>query len=267
MEHEILKGHSPRVAGTAVKTFADSIQIDRVSLSPYMSSWLATLLSTVHADAALRIARILADRECVQDSSLLPTIPTLTMRTLERMRLAIQRKEDSQVSRELLELLVRLDLVSPLDAGSVLSVYEIVRSRLQSDSVAADDFRVGDQAASVRDLAHLCGTLMAKRLTLLEVRTKIGEVLCSVNLEPFGKKIGKAISSMLIGIGYRDPEAIDWMEEIFGYAGVGFIVQRAIADALLQLAGDHVGSRASQLKNRADCPPAIASYIIGKLRS
>ena len=267
VERAMMYGRSPRVAGTSIKTFADAVRMNERYLSSGLVSWLGALLSTVHIDAARRIAIILADQHNVEDATLLQAVPLLASQTLNRMRLAVQQAETSQLSRALLELLVRLDIASPLKTDDVLSAYEIIRSRLRTDSISSSMPRADDQAASIRDLSHLCGTLMAKRLPPIDIRTRIGEVLSSIDFGLFGSKTGKAISSMLVGIGYRDPEAASWMEELFGDVKVSLSVKRAIADAFLRLDGDHVGGRASQLKDRRDCPQAVATYIIGKLHS
>src|SRR6266704_3474266 len=100
-----------------------------------MAAWLGTLLPTVHTDAARRIAKIFADKEEASDSNLLSVAPLLMPVTLRRMRLAFEVGEDSQLSRELLEVLVRLDMVAPAPPEVVREVYDLIRSRLAtSDS-------------------------------------------------------------------------------------------------------------------------------------
>jgi hypothetical protein len=265
IENEVLNGQSPRIAGTAVKTLADAVRISLETISPEIVDWLGKLLPTEHADAARRIAEILANEQDVDDASLLPTASSLMTVTLDRMRVACRLGQDSQLSRALLELLVRLDIVAPMTSEMVREVYSVVRSRLVN---VVDDsrLRASDAAAAVRDLGHLCGTLMSKRLSSEEVRDRIADALLTTDVDSLGKRVSKTVSSMLIGLGYRDPQTVAWMEDLFAKPNAS-VVKRAIAEAVLRLDGDHVGGRASALKDHPDCPQPVAAYILGRLRS
>jgi hypothetical protein len=265
IKREVLQEPSPRVAGTAIKTIADAADRDATELSHDMVAWLTTLLPTPHTDAAQRIARLLSDQRYVSDETLISATSNIVSTVLNRMRLAIEQCEDSQLARQLLDLLIRTDRIMPLTPEQVRVIYTLTRSRLSETLIDDSKRRAEDQAAGLRDLAHLTGTLMAQRLTAAEVRGLLEELFSSVDPGRFGRKVGKAVSAMLIGLAHRDPQAINWMEDIFGRPAVSVSVRLAVAIALLQLDGNHIGGRASRLKDRPDCPPNVATYIINRL--
>lgn len=267
IEEVVLRGQSSRIARTAMKTIAEGLRVDQQTVSSSMAAWLGTLLTTVHTEAARRICEILSDERYIDRQELLPIATVLIPIVIQRLRLAAQKGEDSQLSRELIEVLVELDLVSPMAPESVREVFGIVRSRIEGPDPATNPRKVDDIAAAVRDLGHLIGTLMSKRLLASEVRERLAESLRTIDLERLGGRVTKAVSSMLIGMGFRDPDAIDWMEKLFRRTDYGPLTKLAIAEALLLVDGDHVGGRASGLKDLLDCPPIVAAYIVGRLRS
>jgi len=267
LEGVVLRGQSPRIARTAMKTIAESLRTNRKRVSPEMTAWLGTLLPTVHTEAARRICEILSDAQYIDREDLVPIAPVLMPVVIQRLRLAAEVREDSQLSRELLEVLVELDLVSPVTPDSVREVLAIVRSRLEYSDRAPNARMADDMAAALRDLGHLAGTLMSKRLLAPEVRERLAESLHIVDMERLGNRATKVVSSMLIGLGFRDPDAIDWMEELFRSTQSAPLIKLAIAEALLLLDGDQVGGRASRLKDLPDCPPIVTAYIVGRLRS
>ncbi len=264
--HEVLEEQSPRVAGTAIKTMEDSIRAAATCISADMVSWLGTLLSTVHTDTSQRLARLLGDKKYVDDDDLRSAMATLLPATLDRLRVAIRRVEDSQLARQLLDLLVRLDMAEPMSADQVRNVWDIMRSRVRVFRGDAGDLRI-DDSAGFRDIAHLCGTLMARRLASSEVRQLVEEFLFSLDLDRFGNKIGKTLESLLVGLSFRDPEAITWMERIFGRPDASELLQLAIAKALLRVDGDQADGRAAQLKNRVECFNSVSIFIMNQLRS
>ena len=75
------------------------------------------------------------------------------------------------------------------------------------------------------------------------------------------------IHSMLVGIEGRDPEALDWMEDIFGRPDTTLGVKLAIAEAFLFRDHWRPGGRASRLKDRKDCPPEVVTFIINRLHT
>jgi hypothetical protein len=267
IENVVLRGQSPRIAGTALKTIEEAVRAELEMISSDMVAWLGTLLPTVHTDTARRICSILSDKRDVDDAKLLSAAPILTPVVIDRMRVAAQLGEDSQLSRELLEVLVEVDLVMPMTPEDVRKVYNFVRSRLPAAGSAGNLGKVDEQAAALRDLSHLAGTLMSKRLPPSEVRDLISEVLHIVDLNHLGNSAEKIISSMLIGLGYRDLGAIEWMEELFIDVNYDVSLKLAIAEALLRVDGNHIGGRASVLKDRPDIPQVVAAYIVSRLHA
>jgi hypothetical protein len=182
------------------------------------------------------------------------------------MAIATRRSEDSPLVREMLELLVRVDGLAPMSAEQVRAIYQITRNRLADVSQRGDQEIVKDEGAAVRDMGHLSGTLISRRLTLTEGRMLLGEFLSAIDDARFGNKIVKVILSMLIGLAHRDSDAISWMEEVFGNEHLANVVQLAIARAMLQVDGNHIGGHAWRLKDRPDCPPEVATYIVTRLQ-
>jgi hypothetical protein len=232
-----------------------------------MTTWLGTLLSTQHADAARRIAEMLADKRYVDDRSLISGAPDLVLAALKRLRVAARLGEDSQLSRALLQVVIRLDIISPVSPEMARDVYYVVVSRLTRSTTFLERRNIEDEASAIRDLAHLCGTIMSRRIPEQEIYTLIADALWTVDLDSLGNSAVKSISAMLIGLGYRDLDAIAWMEQLFADARTSQSVKRAIAEAVLRVDGDYVGGRASVLKDRPDCPQPVATYIIGRLRT
>ena len=262
---EVLHGSSPRIAGTAIKTVIDTFERVGERVPGSICRWLVTLIYGSHTDAAQRLAALLGRSDLIDETTLSSTAAEVAPAVIERMQSAIHDHEDSQLLRELLEVLVRLDGLVPLQADEVRAVYQMTRGRLTDASKVSNDQIIKDEGAAVRDMGHLTGTLISRRLSPSEGRELLGEFLSSIDDDRFGNKIVKVIYGVLIGVGNRDPEAVAWMEDLFGGDGVANAVQLAIARAILQIDGHHVGGRASRLKDRPDCPPEVATYIITRL--
>jgi hypothetical protein len=124
-----------------------------------------------------------------------------------------------------------------------------------------------DTASAVNSIATLCGTLMARCLPSDEVRQRIGSLLAGFDPGAVANKTVRSVASMLVGIQGRDPEALDWMEGIFGRDDTALGVQLAIAEAFLVNDHRYPGGRASRLKDRKDCPPEVVTYTINRLHA
>lgn len=265
IEREVLHGPSPRVAGTAVKTVIDMLETSGQRVTDSICYWLIKLLDGPHTDATQRLATFLGRSQLIDEVTLSSAAAHVTPRVIDRMLIATRNGEDSQVARELLELLVRLDNLSPLQADEVRTVCQITRNRLNLPH-EPDPHVMKDESAAVRDMGHLMGTLISRRLSAAEGRALLGEFLSAIDGIRFGNKFVKILSSILIGLAHRDAEAISWMENLFAQEDLSNLVRLAIAAALLQIDGHHVGGLASQLKDRPDCPPEVATYIVTRLR-
>ena len=266
IEQEMLHGSSPRVAGTAMKTVIDSLELDATPVNDSVCLWLIKLIASGHTDATQRLVAFLGKSKLVDEPAISSVGHELVPVAIKRMRSATEGGEDSQLSRELLQLLVRIDGLVPVSAEDVRAIYQIIRSRLADGPREGDTRIVKDEGAAVRDMGHLAGTLIGRRLNLFEGRKMLGEFLSEIHDANFGNRVIKVILSMLVGLSHRDSEAVPWMEELFGQEGLAGIVRLAIAKAILRIDGNQVGGRASRLKDRADCPPLVATYIITRLR-
>lgn len=266
IEKEVLHGSSPRVAGTAIKTVVDTL--DRVDerLPESVCFWLVKLIGSTHTDASQRLAAFLGRSQLIDETTLSSIASNLAPIVIERMVTATQNDEDSQLTGELLELLVRLDGLVPMEAEAVRTVYQITRDRLANVSEVANRSVIKDEASAVRDMGRLMGTLINRRLSRAEGRSLLGEFLSAIDDARFGNKVVKVISSMLVGLAARDAATISWMEKLFAQESIANVIKLAIARAMLQIDGNNVGGRASQLKDRSDCPPEVATYIVTRLR-
>ena len=254
------------MAGTAIKTVIDNFESVDERVPDSICRWLVTLIGSTHTDAAQRLAAFLGKSDLIDEVTLSSIAPELAPAVTERMEIATQNREDSQLVRELLEVLVRLDGLVPMRADEVRTVYQMTRSRLTGASGVPNGQMIKDEGAAVRDMGHLTGTLISRRLSPAEGRALLGEFLSAIDDNRFGNNIVKVIFAILIGLAHRDAEAISWMEDLFGREDVANAVKLAIARAILQIDGHHIGGRASRLKDLPDCPPEVATYIITRLR-
>ena len=124
-----------------------------------------------------------------------------------RLRAAADSGEDSNLSRELLELLIRLDDHAPLDGPTVLVVYDTVRARLPLDLDQLSTGTTSDHSAAFRDLTTLSGTLMARHLSGEQVRGLFTGLLRSLDPAHLGKKIGSTARALVRSMAGHRPRA------------------------------------------------------------
>jgi hypothetical protein len=259
---QVLGGLSPRVAGTAVKAIADVVAKAGRPVDRPLAEWLTSLVATQHTDAAARVLRLIYTVEVVDDESFASIAPQLVPALMSRLDRAVDRLEDTQLIQAILECFIRADRLCPVEPDVVRQVYEsLVRSFVRAPTTGTHF----DTASAVNNIATLCGTLMARRLPSDEVRQRIGSLLAG--FDPVANKTVQSVHSMLVGIEGRDPEALDWMEDIFGRADTTLGVKLAIAEAFVFHDHRHPGGRASRLKDRIDCPPEVVTYIINRLHT
>lgn len=255
IQQQIVAGTSPSVAGTVVKTLADTHPNGPPGS---MAAWMVTLLHTPHTDAAERLTQLLIAAPALDTESLGPLIHT----AIDRMRAAADNHEDSRLHRSLLNLVIKLDKAQPTSEPEVRAIYEIVRSRL-----ASSDSSPSDRPAALRDLSTLSGALMARHTDSGTVRDLIGDVLTGPRAAHLGKKLTGSVASLLFSILGRDPDAPTWLTSIFGALGTPLDIKLAIAKALLQFEGNKPGGYASALKDRPDCPAEVTTLIVPRLQS
>jgi hypothetical protein len=260
--NRVLQGASSAVAGTSVKTLAD--QVANLPLDKAFAQWLASLTVTPHTDAARRLLALVCAAEVVDDEAYRSILPSLVPNLLDRLDRAISRHEDPQLAQAILDCLIRADRTSPLDPDIARRVYSAMVERFPKDPAKAAD---PDAPATVSNVVKLCGTLMATCLPPDEVREHIGVLLSGFDPGAIANKTTRSVASMLVGMQGRDPQASDWMEVLFGRETTMLGVRLAIAEAFL--VGDRwrQDGRASRLKDRPDCPPEVATYIINNLQT
>ncbi|MFD1044850.1 hypothetical protein ACFQ1S_04190, partial [Kibdelosporangium lantanae] len=251
---------SQKVAGTAATAIAERTVPMPVSLA----EWLMTLLPTRHTDAVKRLAILLSDRQ--HATALRAIANRLLPIVFTRMETAAAASEDSDCSRALLKLALRIDDEQPLTPDQVRHAYRIVCTRLPLDHTQGQ--RENDQSAAFRDLKTLTRTLMAKRLPEAEVRDHTETVLRAMDPRSLGKKIDRqAVTELLNSFPARDPAAVDWMEDLFGEPDIAPSVKLAIAEVFLTLDRESTaGGRAARLKERPDCPPEVIEMLLRKLK-
>ncbi|MFJ6677432.1 SEFIR domain-containing protein [Actinosynnema sp. NPDC091369] len=232
-----------------VKGIVKTITEDVHDPNPELTSWMYQLLRTRHTYAAEVLAEFLVG---------LDSAPFATEVVVDRMRNAVAAKEHSKLWRALLRLLIHLDDQQPLPPATVLTVFSLARSRLPADLRTLSDGSTSDHSAALRDMTTLSGTLMARRLPGRQVRDLITEVLRDLDPNHFGRKMAHTMEDLLRSIASRDPDALSWLEEVFGLPKIALAVQLAIAQTFLALDN----GRAARLRTRRECPAEVAELIV-----
>uniref|UniRef100_UPI000A5081D1 ATP-binding protein n=1 Tax=Streptomyces graminilatus TaxID=1464070 RepID=UPI000A5081D1 len=256
-----LNGESPAVAGTAVKTLQELEDLPWGELTP----WLCELLRSPHTDAAMRLTKILLDPSRVVDAVFTEhAIPLLGTATA-RMRRAVANDEDSNLIRNLLKLVIRVDEHATLGRDEVMEVYKITRSRLPdapqdpgsasavpgSAAPSAERERVRERSgwysAALQDVSTMCGALLGTRLSRPEIRGLLTELLTAMPEQIVSGTVRKRATTLLKGVGHRDPEGLDWLDGLFVRTDLALGIKYAIADAVLAIDGIRRDGRAEGL--------------------
>jgi hypothetical protein len=261
---QVLGTPSSRVAGAAVKTTADVLARARRPVDRPLAEWLTSLVATKHTDAARRLLELIYAAEVVDDATFAAIAPRLVPALTDRLDQAVDRLEDAQLIQAILDCLIRADRLRSIEPDVVRRVYDSLVGCLSRAPGKGARF---DTTSAVNSIATVCGTLMARCLPSDEVRQRIGSLLTGFDPGAVANKTVRSVASMLVGIQGRDPQALDWMEDIFGRADTALGVQLAIAEAFLVNDHRYPGGRASRLKDRKDCPPEVVTYIINRLHA
>jgi hypothetical protein len=260
---QVLGASSSRVARTAVRTIADVVAEAGRPLGRPLAEWLTSLVATRHNDAARGVLRLIYTVEAVDDDTFASIASGLVPALMGRLDRAVDRLEDPQLIQAILDCFIRADRLYSIEPDVVRRVYDsLVRYLFRAPTMGTHS----DTASAINKIAQVCGTLMAKRLPADEVRHRIGSLLAEFDPGAANRTV-RSVASMLVGIEGRDPEALDWMEGIFGGADTALGVKLAIAEAFLFHDHWHPGGRASRLKDRSDCPAEVVTYIINSLRN
>jgi len=257
---QVLRGQSPQVAGTAVTSFgraADGAELNGAALE-----WLASLLGSKHTEAARSVAALIKDEHRFGDGVLRPVGATIAPAAVARLRTAIEKGEDSLLMRTLVQLLARVNRASPLPVGVIEETFELIRIRLKAPSGSIPPEKRSDQFAAVTDLRIFVGQVMAQSLPGQEVRSRVGEILLTLQDSQVQSNVRGALVILLKGLGHDDlPNTCAWMRDIFAAPAVVSGVQLAIAEAMLDLDGREPGGRAAALEHESNCPVAVATYL------
>lgn len=272
-----LAGHDPKArawlagvlldgadSGPAGKA-ANMIELPVGMLSTEIVEWLITLVETPHTDAALRLARIVGDRARVDDDTLVLLSEALRDVTIRRMRHAVAAHEDSNLVRDLLSLLIRLDMLGPLSRDCVEEIYGVTRSRLPERPGEALDGQSARHSAAVRDMFRLCWTLFPERFSKAEIRELLAELLTVADVIS-RSKLSAALTGVFERLVRSDPDAFDWLtNDLFPRTDLVPGAHHAIAAAVLTVEDRQPGGRASALRTLSSCPTEVATFLLREL--
>jgi hypothetical protein len=260
----VLNGPSPRVAGTAIKTIADVVNVSGSPLSRSNADWLADLVPSMHSDAARRVLILLRAPDVVDDTTFEALAPRIAPLVTARFSAAIRANEDPQVVQAALDCLIRVDGCAPVDPNLVRTMFDALAQFIPKMTQAA--LPTNTTAAAIRTMTNLCGTLMSRRLPAEEIRERIAILLADFEPAAVANKSVRSIGSMLNGIVKRGQAGPEWLDDLFGRETTTLGVRLAIAEALLDQDNHRTASRAAGLKDRSDCPPEVVAYILPRLR-
>ena len=256
----IVEGQSLAVARTAAKAVADCVRVRGSETPGWLTEWLSTLLMTVHASASQRIAEVLSDSTLISDRDFSRVSDGVASLAGDRLVRSLRQGEDSQVVKALLDCLIRADRYSTIDPSIVREASSLLVERITGPEGSA-----ASVAADIRRMALLCGTLMARMLPAAEIRSRLEPLLVGVNPGRVPNSTVKGLSAMLFGVINRDPGAQEWLESTFERPDVSAKIKLAIAQAFVVKDHGRGGGRASRLRQRPNCPPEVASYLVNNL--
>ncbi|GAA2897456.1 hypothetical protein Acy02nite_65130 [Actinoplanes cyaneus] len=257
IREQLLERPSPRIASTAVKTIADGLAaIDR-PMEPATAAWLAELVGTRHNDACRGILALLADERRTGPEAFAALAASLVPVLADRFEESLRGSADPQLSQALLDCLIRADGTAPIAPEVVRSMFDAVWANIPGSTA---------QAALVRIVTTLSGTLLARRLPRDEVRDLIGARLAGFDPGAIANKTVRAVASLLGGLARRDPAGPDWMEDLFWRPDTALSTRLSIAEALLSLDDNRITSHAHRLTQQAGCPDEVTAYVLPRLR-
>jgi hypothetical protein len=184
-----------------------------------------------------------------------------------RLRSATSTQESSLTNRTLLELLVRVDRVSPLPGGAVNEVFDLICRRLESLPADIPQVKRNDQFAAITDLKIFVGQIMAGHMPIQDIFRRVGTVLLALADRQIQNNVRDTLTTLLKGLGHDDlPGTCSWMREIFATPGVAVGVQLAIAEVMVDLDGAELGGRAAALESETNCSVEAATYLQRRIR-
>ncbi|MEU8213031.1 hypothetical protein AB0B85_27965 [Micromonospora sp. NPDC049044] len=272
LSRALLDGPSPAAATAGMNTVGSTIRGAGEALTPELFTWVRHLLASRHTEAARQTATLLADPVITPDSLFADgTLEEVATAAADRLETAIDAREDSQLASRLVELVIRLDNVRPLDVSLIRRVV-----RKMSEPVLAISARLGDGAVlSVREKAEMAsdfsrwaetiGPLGPRRLPSGEAADLVRRVACGWDSHDLGTSISRVMAKVLRNMLSNDPTFGAWLEErLWPAAGAG--TKLAIAEAVAVYERVVPGHRALTLARRPDCPPVVAQQIHRWLR-
>src|SRR5450755_851642 len=249
---QVLHGQSTQVASTAITSFGRAV--DGIELDDTVLTWLIGLMPGKHTEATRAVAALIGDKHRFSDATL-GSITQLVPVVIARLSSAVDEDESSLTIRALLELIARVNRVSPLPANMIDEIFELIRRRLESAPLGISQVKRNDQFAAITDLKIFVGQVMAGRMPIVEVFRRVGEVLLALADRQVQNNVRDTLVTLLKGLGHDDlPGTCTWMREIFATPGVAVGVQLAIAETMVDLDGAEPGGRAAALESEANCP-------------
>jgi hypothetical protein len=254
---QLLDGPSPRIASTAVKTIADEVRSSGVPVSRPVATWLTGLLATRHHDACRRTLDLLGKAEYTDEETFADLAGRLVPTLAQKFQATVRDDADAQLTQAVLDCLVRADNNAPIDRGLVRSMFDALRAYLAAGT---------PKAAAVWMATNFCGTLLARRLDVDEVRERVDSLVTAFDPGAVSNKSVRAVAVLLGGVVRRDPAGPGWLEELFWRDGTALGTRLAIAETLLNLDDNRATSRAAHLSERAGCPTEVIAYVLPRLR-
>jgi hypothetical protein len=260
---QVLRGDSSQVASTAVVSFGRAVE--GVEMDDALLNWLTSLVPGKYPEATASVVMLIKDERHFTAKVLRSGHQDLIPVATARLRAAVAAHQ-KDLTRVLIEMLIRLNRVAGLPAGVIGEVFDLIRARLKSPPGVVSQALRNDQFAAVRDLKLFVGQVMTDCLPIQEVFRQVGEVLLELEDNQVQNNVRETLISLLTGLGHDDlPNTCTWMREIFATSGVAKGVQLAIAEVMLKLDGTEPDGRAAALEHEANCPIEVATYLQRKI--
>jgi hypothetical protein len=278
----VLNGPSPATASRGMGTVKSAADAAGLSLTRPLVEWLRGLLRTRHTEAARQSALMLLDAAITPDSALVnpargpgepagpeDLVSAVAGTAADRLAVAVDSREDTQLASTLVELIVRLDNLRPL---SPEEVRRVVNKMSEPVLGITDRLRQGTTKQSQAEMASdfsrwaaTIGPLGLRRLPITETEELVRRVVTGWDSQDLGNRIGRVTAKVLRGVLTKSPTFATWLvDDLWPSTGSG--TKLAIAEAVAVYERAVPGHRALTLARRPDCPPDVARQIYRWLR-
>lgn len=222
--------------------------------------WLVNLIRTPNHGAVVVLAETLSSDVGDDNWS---TVETEVV--VDRLVLALRRRDDPQVSGTLVTLLAQAvhdgtpsSAPSPEQVGLMVTAYSLA---LESATIVADPQRA---AAIYPQYVAVVANIAMTVLGTSRTTTLVEHLLSSTDITPFGSRARKHLSRAVVSVLRATPS---WWSRAEGlWPEVPSANRGAIADAALSGLVPERKSVAERLARRSDCPPDVAADLLRRLR-